>query len=93
MQAIQTKYLPATNTRPARIKAFCARGAIVVTDDNSREEAHCYAANKLCERFVAEDVKEYGSDPLRNPWASPRTSGCLPDGTYCHVFLNGRAAK
>ena len=88
MQAIQTKYLPATNTRPTRIKAFCARGAIVITNDDSRESAHCYAANKLCEKFVADDVKLYGTPPLQNPWARKRISGCLPNGNYAHVFTS-----
>lgn len=30
MQAIVTKYLPATSTRPSRIKAWCDRGSITI---------------------------------------------------------------
>jgi hypothetical protein len=88
MQAILTRVIPATNTKPTRIKATCARGSITVTrDDVSQEAAHCWAANALCERFVAEDVKTYGSDARTNPWAGKRVSGCLPSGDYAHVFL------
>jgi hypothetical protein len=47
MQAILTKRLPATNTRPFRIKATCARGSITVCEDSSSGDAHAWAANAL----------------------------------------------
>lgn len=87
MQAIITKRLPATNTKPFRIKATCARGSLTICEDNSSEAAHCYAANRLCEGFVTQDVLQYGSDPLKNPWAGKRVAGCLPSGDYAHVFV------
>lgn len=89
MQAIITKYLPATNTRASRIKATCDRGSITVEypHDLSGDDVHCYAANRLCEKFVAEDVGKYGSDPMGNPWALPRVCGGLPGNAGCaHVF-------
>lgn len=33
MQAIKTKYLPATNTKPSRIKAECEAGSITISYD------------------------------------------------------------
>lgn len=90
MQAIISKLLPATNTRSSRIKASCARGSITVgyPHEFSGDACHAYAANLLCERFVAEDVKKYGSDPLKNPWAKPRIMGTLPSGDVAHVFTS-----
>jgi len=38
MQAIITRRLPATNTKPFRIKASCARGSIIICEDASTEE-------------------------------------------------------
>lgn len=88
MQAIITKYLSATNTKPSRVKATCERGSITVAFDHTGgvEHAHCYAANALCEKFVGEDAIGYGTPPTKNPWAGPRLSGCIPSGDYVHVF-------
>lgn len=90
MQAILTKILPATNTQPRRIKASCARGSITICEDGSSESNHGWAATKLCSTFVAEDSKEYGTPPEKNPWAQRRVMGCLPNGDYAHVFVTGK---
>ncbi len=91
-QAIETKLLPATNTKPTRIKARCDRGSIIVSADslsgdqmNGSEHTHVAAAQMLVDRFVAEDAKKYGSDPKKNPWSAPRIAGGTKEG-YCHVF-------
>ena len=74
MQAIETKYLPATNTRGSRIKATCERGSITIPypHELSGDACHIAAADTLVAKFVEEDTKKYGSDPAQNPWAAMR---------------------
>lgn len=90
MQAILTKVLPATNTKPTRIKAECARGSKILSTDSigdiSKPETHAFVARHLVNCFVNEDKAEYDSDPKKNPWAKPFVTGCLPNGDYVHVF-------
>ena len=86
-QAIETKFLPATNFRGSRIKASCERGSITVScpDELSGADCHVFVADKLCEKFIAEDAKKYGSTREQNPWAKPRICGGLKN-SYVHVF-------
>lgn len=95
MQAILTKVLPCTNTKPTRIKATCARGSLTISAPVefavSDERAHRHAAQKLCEIFWEEDALRYGSNRQTNPWAGHRAIGCLPNGDFCHVFVEGGA--
>jgi len=88
MQAIQTRYLPCTNNKPTRIKAWCERGSITVSNSEilSGEEAHRFAVAKLVRKFADEDAKEYGSKDSENPWLRPFVTGGLPGGDFCHVF-------
>jgi hypothetical protein len=88
MQAIQTKYLPATNKHPSRIKATCDRGSITISypEELTSPETHIAAANALIRKFVMEDAKKYGTNG--NPWSAPKVCGSLPDGTYAHVFVH-----
>ncbi len=89
MQAIQTKYLPATNVKGSRIKAWCERGSITISypDELSGDACHVYAADKLVEKFVKEDEKRYGTN--KNPWSAKRICGGLPKPNGCvHVFLD-----
>lgn len=54
MKAIQTKYLPATNTKGSRIRAFDSDGNSVTVShyhDASRDDAHRRAARALCEKM------------------------------------------
>ena len=92
-QAILTKVLPATHSRPTRIKAQAARGWVTVSYDFAGpldgEMTHRRAALELINRFLAEDAVKYGSDRSRNPWARPFLTGCLPSGNYAHVFVEG----
>ena len=87
MQAIITKYLPATNFKPSRIKSKCARGSIIVSygQGDNDEQNHIMAADALVAKFVKEDAARYGTE--RNPWSKPRVCGQLPNGDYAHVFL------
>lgn len=90
MQAIVTKYLPATNTKPSRIKATCARGSLTVSMsyETGIDGEHDMAARALCRKFAVEDKAKYGTEPLKNPWMKPFVSGCLPSGNYAHVFTS-----
>ena len=92
MQAILTKVIPATNTRPTRIGASCARGRVQYSTTNltveiGSDEAHRLAAAALCSAFIAEDEKQYGT--TNNPWAGAFVTGTLPNGDKCHVFTAG----
>ena len=74
LQAIQTRFIPPTNTRPARIKVFCEAKAIVCSWDHGHnpDENHYEAAIEL--------AKIMG-------W---NTEGCgfgsLPNGGYALTF-------
>lgn len=89
MQAIITKYLPATNTKSSRVKATCARGSLVVSypHELSGDAIHEYAATQLVNKFVALDLHVYGTPRSKNPWAKARVLGTLPSGDVAHVFI------
>ena len=91
MQAILTRVIPCTNTKPMRIKAVCARGSLMfstthLTVEVGSDDAHRQAVMALCERFCREDEKAYGS--TKNPWAGEFVTGTLPNGDKCHVFTS-----
>jgi len=91
MQAIQTKILPWTNTKPTRIKAFCTRGSITLSipvEVDGHDAAHIYGAQKLCEKFAAEDVEKFGNPQAGNSWNKNFVTGSLPNGDYAHVFID-----
>ena len=91
MQAIYTKYLPATNRRSSRIKASCERGSTIVSYDSehTEETMHRVACAFLCLKFAKEDQKKYGTELNDNPWTRPFVTGGLPQGGYAHVFIKG----
>jgi len=82
MQAIVTKYLPCTNTRGSRIKAWCERGSITIPypHELGSDFKHRSAAEALCRKFAQEDAKKYGSTVEGNPWLRPMIEGGLPRG-------------
>ena len=88
MQAILTKYLPATNFKGSRIKAVCDRGSITISypDELSGDACHIAAVDALIAKFVKEDEARYGTN--KNPWSKPRVCGGLPDGSVAHVFID-----
>lgn len=53
MQAIQTKYIGPTNTRPSRIKAFCEAGSVTVSYNHSlnSSDGHRAAAKALIQKL------------------------------------------
>lgn len=86
MQAITTKVIPCTNTRPTRIKAECERGSLTLSATETDTAAHRAFARTLCERFAIADSKEYGSPFASNPWLRPFVTGQTKRGDYVHVF-------
>lgn len=85
MQAIQTKYLPATNTRGPRIKATCAAGSITIGYPHELSGQAAY-------RLAAEELAHKRGWTLANGYG-PLLGGCLPDGSYCFVFGNDGAKE
>lgn len=87
MQAIAVKYLPPTDRRGARLKAYCERGSITTPypHELSRDEAPEAAAKALVAKFVEEDKEKYGSE--NNPWTRPRVAGGHPNGETVFVYL------
>jgi hypothetical protein len=79
MQAIQTKYLPATNFKPSRIKAWSDAGSIIVTYSHEHDVSgeHYAAAQALA---------------VKLGWIGPNygelKQGSLPNNAgYCHVMV------
>ena len=97
MQAIVTKFLSPTTTKPARIKAFCSRGSITLSIhsevfdfslSSNCETNNIVAAQQLVNKFVAEDTTRHPAGALNNPWQKKFVTGTLPNGDYVHVFVN-----
>lgn len=78
MKAIQTRFLPFTSTKPARIKAS-AGGVPSITASveslrlagNGLDDPHITAAKALCRKY---------------DWPETLASGVLPGGDWCHCF-------
>lgn len=73
-QAIVTKYLPVTNTKPSRVKATAEAGSVILSWDNAlnTDQNHAKAANALAEQ---------------KGWAGHWRGGALPDHSgYCFVW-------
>jgi len=52
MQAIQVKYLAATETKPSRLKAFCKGGSVTILfNHNDEEQGYIDAARQLAEKM------------------------------------------
>lgn len=90
MQAIQTRYLPCSNVRGSRIKAFCERGSVTIPypHELSGDAVHILAAKTLVGKFIEEDAKQYGTPRNENPWGRHFSTGCLPNGDFAHVFID-----
>lgn len=90
MQAIQTKILPATNTKTIRIKAWCERGQVIMSYsyEGSEEEEHRGVIQILLDRFVKEDLDKYGPES-KSSWERPFIMGFKGgnEGGFCAVIL------
>jgi len=89
MQAIQTKYVPATNSSGSKIEAKCWRGKIRIPypHELSGDEVHREAVRALLAKFVREDEKT-GTPPGENGWNRAFITGTLADGTTLVHVLN-----
>lgn len=96
MQAIITKYLGVTATKPARIKATCSRGSKTTSIHSDKmiesigshdEQNHRIAAKALIDSFIAEDESGphglFGSSKWRQGWVT----GQMANLDYVHVFV------
>lgn len=90
MQAIHSKYIPATNTRPSRIKAECDRGSITISypHELNAEQGHIHAVNLLIAKFLTEEKSKYGTPAHKNPWNKQRFVGQLKNGWFVHVYAD-----
>jgi len=90
MQAIYTKVIPATNTKPTRIKAESSRGSLVVGYDGldgNTGQKHRQAAKKLIEKFLQEDESR-GIPREKNSFNGPIVTGATKDDDFVHCFVN-----
>ena len=82
MIAIQTKYIPASDTRGSAIRARAEYGCKTINKtipyphEHNPENAHRAAAFALIEK-----VNTGGG-----AWPINIVTGCLPDESYCHVL-------
>lgn len=76
MQAIETKYIGATNHKPSRIKATCTAGSVTVSYDHSLniDGNHKAAAAELREKLGWID--------------GDMATGQLANGNFAHVFVD-----
>jgi hypothetical protein len=92
-QAIQTAFLPATESKGERIKASCERGQIYVDYPYglSQSEAHAYACRALQVKFAEEDRAEYGEECTieGNPWMRQMVGGSCPANKRGYIFVFG----
>ena len=83
MQAIQCRFIPATDTLGYRIKAFCAAGSITIDQPNdlAGKEACRAAAMALIKKLGWEYNPEKPVQAHRPPWIG----GQLKNGDYVFV--------
>jgi hypothetical protein len=78
-QAIVTKYLPVTNSRPSRVKATCDAGSVIAEWDHALniDQNHARAAEKLADKFG---------------WKGAWYQGAMPRGAggFAFVCVDGR---
>lgn len=92
-QAIRTKFIPWTGSKPDRVKASCERGSNTysksVLEDSAAAAGHnCIhraAAKALCDQFTAEDQARHGADAGKT-WQVPFVTGEFRR-EFFHVFV------
>ena len=91
-QAIVSKVLHTPACKGRRIKAKCRRGSFTLAwvEGVGMDEHlfnHTAAVKGLIHKFIDEDRRLYGSDPMKNPWNTEFVTGALPNGDWVHVFV------
>ena len=76
MQAIETKVLPATNTKGTRVKATCQAGSITRSFGQITESLQDYQRTVAIE--LAESLNWLDRCDIYSGW--------LPNGNGCHVL-------
>lgn len=86
MQAITTKYIPATNFRGSRIKAQCSAGSVTVGyhDNDGNTDAFDHAAITLIKKLGWQDHGQWTKGEL--PGGSGSVYVCSP--RHNSTFLN-----
>ena len=92
-QAIVTKWIAPTDTKPSRVKAICERGAITVSwsHDGDTDQNHRAAMAALLAKFWAEDQAKYGSRSTGWGHAAQWHGGAIGNGLIAWVCVE--AAK
>lgn len=89
MQAIFTKFIPCTNHRESRVKAWCDAGSITVGANHadSIEDRHRFAVRALCDKLNAENAKRWGDHtPVWN--IDRMVCGSAPQKTpFAYVYV------
>ena len=89
MQAIQCRFISATNTLGYRIKAFCAAGSITIDQPNNLAgQAACRIAAKA---LIKKLGWEYNPEKPVKAHLAPWVGGCLKNGDYVFVCINESA--
>jgi len=101
MQAIETRYIGATNTKGSRIKATAEAGTITIPypyDAKGVGQAHREAADALRLHLATKIAKSYNKDRPKDKrmtmeqtgWLNPMVGGALPkERGYAFVFVKG----
>jgi hypothetical protein len=66
MQSIQVKYLPATNTQPARLKATCEGGSIIEPRDHLEASEQALSLAFKLSNQLNWNVKEFSRGTFKN---------------------------
>lgn len=77
MQAINVKYMPATNTKPTRVKATAGRQSLILST-SSHDEPEQAAALALARRLG---------------WTGSLVSGVQPNGDTVFCFVESHGHK
>jgi hypothetical protein len=93
-QAIKTKYLGATNSRGARVKATCEAGTLTQSwDYDLSPESNHESVRKALQLKLAKNRNgdiDYLNHRLNDPWLRPMVGGALPNNEgYAFVFVGG----
>ena len=76
MQAIKTKWIAGTNTKPNRIKAYCVSGSFTIGADSTQFSSHDERAHLVAAKGLQDKLK----------WKGELLGGDTKEG-FCFVFV------